>query len=54
MRCPICDRRIARFKIPRYWKFVDAFLMTVAGKIQKFRMSEIAIAELGLTSKVFE
>jgi len=40
-----CVGRIAAFKIPRYWKFVDSFPMTVTGKIQKFRMREIAIAE---------
>jgi fatty-acyl-CoA synthase len=43
-----CHGRIATFKIPRYWKLVDAFPMTVTGKIQKFRMREIAIEELGL------
>jgi fatty-acyl-CoA synthase len=42
-----CRRRVASFKVPRYWKFVDAFPMTVSGKVQKFRMREIAIAELG-------
>jgi fatty-acyl-CoA synthase len=41
-----CKGRIASFKIPRYWKFVDDFPMTVTGKIQKFRMREIAIAEI--------
>jgi fatty-acyl-CoA synthase len=41
-----CKGRIATFKIPRYWKFVDEFPMTVTGKIQKFRMREVAIAEL--------
>ena len=41
-----CKGRIATFKIPRYWKFVDDFPMTVTGKIQKFRMREIAISEL--------
>ncbi|MBO0684988.1 MAG: AMP-binding protein [Candidatus Dormibacteraeota bacterium] len=43
-----CRGRIATFKIPRYWKFVDAFPMTVTGKVQKFRMREQAIDELGL------
>ena len=43
-----CKGQIATFKIPRYWKFVDEFPMTVTGKIQKFRMREIAIEELGL------
>jgi fatty-acyl-CoA synthase len=43
-----CRGRIASFKIPRYWKFVDAFPMTVSGKVQKFRMREMATAELRL------
>lgn len=46
-----CKGKIAHFKVPRYWKFVqsaEAFPMTVTGKIQKFRMREIAIQELGL------
>jgi fatty-acyl-CoA synthase len=43
-----CRGRIASFKIPRYWKFVDAFPMTVSGKVQKFRMREMAAAELGI------
>jgi fatty-acyl-CoA synthase len=38
-----CRGRIASFKIPRYWRFVDEFPMTVTGKVQKFRMREIAI-----------
>ena len=38
--------RIAHFKVPRYWRFVDAFPMTVTGKVQKFRMREISIAAL--------
>ncbi len=43
-----CRGRIATFKIPRYWRFVDAFPMTVTGKVQKFRMRETSIAELDL------
>jgi fatty-acyl-CoA synthase len=43
-----CTGRISTFKIPRFWKFVDEFPMTVTGKIQKFRMREVAVAELGL------
>jgi fatty-acyl-CoA synthase len=46
-----CRGRIATYKIPRYWKLVDGFPMTVTGKIQKFRMREQAIAELGLVVK---
>ena len=41
-----CAGRIATFKIPRHWKFVDAFPLTVTGKVQKYRMREIATAEL--------
>jgi fatty-acyl-CoA synthase len=43
-----CKGQIAHFKIPRYVKFVDAFPMTVTGKVQKFKMRESAIEELGL------
>jgi fatty-acyl-CoA synthase len=43
-----CRGRIASFKIPRYWRFVDEFPMTVTGKVQKFKMREVSIAELGL------
>lgn len=43
-----CTGQIATFKIPKFWKVVDAFPMTVTGKVQKFRMREIAVQELGL------
>jgi fatty-acyl-CoA synthase len=43
-----CRGRIATYKIPRHWKLVQSFPMTVSGKVQKFRMREIAIEELGL------
>jgi len=43
-----CKGKIATYKIPRHWKFVDAFPMTVTGKIQKFKMRETAVEELGL------
>ena len=43
-----CTGKIATFKVPRYWKFVTEFPLTVTGKVQKFRMREVAIAELGL------
>ncbi len=43
-----CHGRIARFKVPRYMKFVDSFPMTVTGKVQKFKMRELAVQELGL------
>ena len=43
-----CRGQIASYKIPRYWKIVDSFPMTVTGKVQKYRMRELAIQELGL------
>jgi fatty-acyl-CoA synthase len=43
-----CRGRIATFKIPAHWKFVNEFPITVTGKVQKFRMREMAVAELGL------
>ena len=43
-----CRGRIAGYKIPRYWRFTDEFPMTVTGKVQKFRMREMAVDELGL------
>jgi fatty-acyl-CoA synthase len=43
-----CQGKIASYKIPRYWKFVDVFPMTVTGKVQKFKMREAAIEELKL------
>ena len=44
-----CKGQIAHYKIPRYIKFVDAFPMTVTGKVQKFLMREETIRELALT-----
>ena len=41
-----CKSRIAHFKTPRHFRFVEEFPMTVTGKIQKFRMREISIEEL--------
>jgi fatty-acyl-CoA synthase len=45
-----CKGRIATFKTPKYWKFVEEFPMTAAGKIRKVEMREIATKELGLES----
>ncbi|MBA2286319.1 MAG: AMP-binding protein [Ktedonobacteraceae bacterium] len=45
-----CEGKIAHYKIPRYVAFVDAFPMTVTGKIQKFLMREQAVKDLGLES----
>jgi fatty-acyl-CoA synthase len=43
-----CRCSLAHFKTPRYWKFVDGFPTTVTGKIQKFKIREQAIEDLGL------
>jgi fatty-acyl-CoA synthase len=43
-----CTGQIATYKIPRHWKIVSDFPMTVTGKVQKFKMRETSIAELGL------
>jgi fatty-acyl-CoA synthase len=41
-----CRDRLARFKIPRYLRIVDAFPLTASGKIQKFRLREMHESEL--------
>lgn len=41
-----CKSQLARFKIPRYWRFVSDFPMTASGKIQKFKLRETHEAEL--------
>jgi fatty-acyl-CoA synthase len=46
-----CKGQIAHYKIPRYIKFVDAFPMTVTGKVQKFLMREETVKELGLSEQ---
>ena len=43
-----CRGQISTYKIPRYVRFTEEFPMTVTGKVQKFKMREISIAELGL------
>jgi len=43
-----CKGQIAHYKVPRYIRFVDAFPMTVTGKIQKFKIREIMKERLGL------
>jgi fatty-acyl-CoA synthase len=41
-----CKGKIAHFKVPENIWFVDSFPMTVTGKLQKFRMREIAMEKL--------
>jgi fatty-acyl-CoA synthase len=45
-----CRGRLAHYKVPRYVSFVDAYPMTVTGKIQKFKIRDEAVAALGLHS----
>src|SRR5439155_15735531 len=47
-----CEGAIAHFKIPQHVRFVDAFPMTVTGKIQKFRIRESEVQERGLQDVV--
>jgi fatty-acyl-CoA synthase len=49
-----CRCRLAAFKVPRYWQFVETFPMTVTGKIQKFRLRQMAVELLGLQSAAEE
>jgi fatty-acyl-CoA synthase len=49
-----CRERLASFKVPRYWRFVDSFPMTVTGKIQKFRLRQMAVELLGLQAAAAE
>ena len=43
-----CKGQIAHYKVPRYIRFVDAFPMTVTGKIQKFKIRDEMIELLDL------
>lgn len=45
-----CRGKIAHFKVPQHIRFVDSFPMTATGKIQKYKIREIEIAERSLTS----
>ena len=44
-----CRGELAHYKVPRYVKFVNEFPQTVTGKIQKYKIRELMIAELGLS-----
>ena len=43
-----CRERLAYFKVPRYVIFVDELPMTITGKVQKFKMREASVEQLGL------
>ncbi|MGL4551005.1 MAG: AMP-binding protein [Gemmataceae bacterium] len=42
-----CKARLASYKVPRHWRVTDAFPMTVTGKVQKYRLREMAVELLG-------
>ena len=46
-----CRGQIAHYKIPRHIRFVDAFPMTITGKVQKFLMRQQTITDLGLAEQ---
>ncbi|HSP39095.1 MAG TPA: AMP-binding protein [Frankiaceae bacterium] len=43
-----CHGQLAHYKVPKYVRFVDEFPMTITGKIQKYKMRETSIDQLGL------
>ena len=43
-----CRDRLAYYKVPQHIRFVDAYPMTLSGKVQKFKMREFEIATRGL------
>jgi fatty-acyl-CoA synthase len=46
-----CKGEIAHYKVPQYVRFVDAFPMTVTGKIQKYLLRQAMADELGLKAE---
>ena len=44
-----CAGKVAHYKIPRYLRITDEFPMTITGKVQKFKMREVSVGELGLS-----
>lgn len=43
-----CKDNIAHYKVPQYFRFVEEYPMTITGKIQKYKITEMMIEELGL------
>ena len=46
-----CRGKLASFKIPRHVLFVKEFPMTSSGKVQKFRLREVAMGELKIAEE---
>ncbi|HEY7315017.1 MAG TPA: AMP-binding protein [Gemmataceae bacterium] len=49
-----CRSCLSAFKVPRYWRFVETFPMTVTGKIQKYRLRQMAVELLNLQAAAEE
>ena len=49
-----CAGKIAHYKVPRYVRVTDEFPMTVTGKVQKFKLRDDAIDQLGLHDQIAE
>ena len=47
-----CRGKLSHFKVPRYIRFTEEFPMTITGKVQKFKMRETSVSELGLPGMV--
>ena len=45
-----CKVNLANFKVPKYVWFIDEYPMTQSGKVQKFKLLEMAIEKFGLSS----
>ena len=45
---------MAAYKVPKFWRFTEVFPMTVTGKIQKYRLRELAVEELRLQAEAGE
>jgi len=43
-----CKDRVSNLKVPRYVRFVDEFPLTPVGKVQKFKLREMAVQELNI------
>ena len=46
-----CTGRIAHYKIPRHIRFVPSFPLTITGKVQKFKIRDAMMAELGVNER---
>jgi len=45
-----CADRIGKFKIPKYTMLVDEFPMNASGKVQKFKLRDMAVEHFGLAA----